>query len=76
LEKVRNVPCGLEARTIILMLLDNHCFAASRISKETTLSYNVVMHHLKLLKAESIVERKGSRRYFWIVTGFGQRQLF
>ncbi len=75
LKKVRNVRSGLKARTKILMLLDTRCFDASKIARETALSYGVVMHHLKLLNIEGIVERKGSKRYVWLATGLGQKRL-
>jgi predicted transcriptional regulator len=75
LKKVRNVRNGLKARTKILLLLDTRCFNASKIARETTLSYGVVMHHLKLLNAEGTVERKGSKRYVWLATGLGQKRL-
>ncbi len=33
------------------------------------------MHHLRHLKQEGTVERKGTRRYVWVQTGLGQKQL-
>jgi DNA-binding transcriptional ArsR family regulator len=39
------------------------------------LSYAVVVHHLMLLRAEGIVERKGNKRFFWFTTRFGQKRL-
>jgi len=75
LKKIRNVHAGLAARSKILLLLDRQGFAASNIAKESTLSYAVIMYHLRLLKDEGIVERKGSRRYVWLASGLGQRRL-
>jgi DNA-binding transcriptional ArsR family regulator len=75
LKNVRNVVCGLKARTKILVLLDTRYSDAPRLAKETALSYGVVMHHLKLLREEGIVERKGSGKYVWLITGFGQKRL-
>ncbi|MGD6809966.1 MAG: ArsR family transcriptional regulator [Candidatus Bathyarchaeia archaeon] len=75
LTKVRNVRCGLKARTKILVLLDAQFCSASELSNKTSLSYNVVMHHLRLLCREGIVERKGGRRYVWLPTGVGQTRL-
>ncbi len=75
LKKVRNVRCGLKARTKILALLDARYANAVELSNKTAMSYGVVMHHLRLLNAEGIVERKGSRRYFWVATGLGQKRL-
>jgi hypothetical protein len=75
LKKIRNVHCGLVARTKILVLLENQGCSASKLAKESALSYAVVMHHLRLLKNEDTVERKGSGRYVWLVTRFGQKRL-
>ncbi len=57
------------------MLLDTRYFNAGELAKTSALSYGVVMHHLRLLSSEGIVERKGSRRYIWLATGFGQKRL-
>jgi DNA-binding transcriptional ArsR family regulator len=75
LKKIRNVHCGLLARTKILVLLEKQGFNASNLAKESALSYGVVIHHLRLLKDEGTVERKGSWRYVWLATGFGQKRL-
>jgi predicted transcriptional regulator len=75
LKNIRNVQCGLLARTKILALLETQGFNASKIAKESDLSYGVVIYHLKLLKNESTVERKGNRRYVWLTTGLGQKRL-
>lgn len=75
LNKVRNVRSGLKTRSKILVNLDTRYHTASALSKNTSLSYSVVMHHLCLLHAEGIVERKGTRRYIWMVTGLGQKRL-
>jgi predicted transcriptional regulator len=75
LRNIRNVHCGLLARTKLLDLLEQQGFAASKLAKETTLSYGVVIYHLKLLKNEGTVERKGNRRYVWLATGLGQKRI-
>ena len=75
LRNVRNVSSGLKARTKILVLLETRCLDASKIAKETAMSYGVVMHHLRLLKNDGTVERKGNRRYVWLSTGLGQKRL-
>ena len=49
LNKVRNVRCGLRARTKILVLLDTQYANAGELANKTGMSYNVVMHHLRLL---------------------------
>ena len=75
LKEIRNVHGGLSARTKILVLLDRQAFNATHIAKESKLSYNVVMYHLRLLKSEGTIQRRGNRRYVWISTGFGQKRL-
>jgi DNA-binding transcriptional ArsR family regulator len=75
LKNIRNVRCGLVARTKILVLLERQGFAACKLAKESALSYGVVMYHLRLLENEGTVERKGNRRYVWLATGLGQKRL-
>lgn len=75
LKQIRNVHCGLEARTKILVLLEKQGFAACKIANESGLTYGVVTHHLRLLKNEGTVERRGNKRYVWLATGFGQSRL-
>jgi predicted transcriptional regulator len=75
LTSIRNVYSGLNARTKILETLESSPISAVIIAKETSLSYNVVMHHLRLLEKEGIVNRKGSRPYYWVSTGLGQKRL-
>jgi len=75
LKKIRNVRCGILARSKILFLLETQGLNASKIGKELDLSYGVVAYHLKLLKNEGTVERKGNRRYVWLATGLGQKRL-
>jgi predicted transcriptional regulator len=75
LKNIRNVQCGLAARTKILVLLEKQSYSASKIAKQTALSYGIVAYHLKLLKNEGTVGRKGSRRFVWLATGLGQKRL-
>ncbi len=75
LKNIRNVKNGLDARSKILLFLDEQVYSASKIAKESALTYGVVMHHLHLLRAEGIVERKGRRRFVWLSTGLGQKRL-
>ena len=72
---MRNVRCGLEARTKILLLLDDQYCSAGELAHKTGLSYNVVMYHLRLLDHGGIVGRKGGRKYVWLSTGVGQTRL-
>jgi predicted transcriptional regulator len=72
---VKNVKSGLKARTRILNALEKRSSAALSIANEKSLSYGVVMHHLRLLENEGTVNRKGKRPYFWLLTGLGQKRL-
>jgi DNA-binding transcriptional ArsR family regulator len=75
LRNVKNVKCGLRARTKILEIVEGQPAAAPRIARNTALSYSVVMHHLRLLKNEDIVHCSGRKPYYWTSTGFGQKRL-
>ena len=75
LQRIRNVKSGLKARTRVLNSLEVQSSNAGAIAKENALSYAVVMHHLRLLEAEGVVSRKGSRPYSWVLTGLGQKRL-
>ena len=75
LTQKRNVQPGLSARTQILSILEERACGAKRISKETGLSYSVVLYHLHLLEAENILNHKGRRCYVWGLTGAGQQRL-
>ncbi|MDH7557259.1 MAG: ArsR family transcriptional regulator [Candidatus Bathyarchaeota archaeon] len=72
---IRNVKLGLKARTRILNSLEGRSLDAKTIMKEVGMHYGVVMHHLKLLEAEGIVERKGNKPCVWVLTGLGQKRL-
>jgi predicted ArsR family transcriptional regulator len=71
----RNVKPGLRARTRILNALERISADAKTIGKQTGLHYGVVMHHLKLLEARWLVQRKGRRPSVWKLTGLGQKRL-
>lgn len=75
LASIRNVKLGLRARTQILNVLEKYSDDAKTIGKEARMPYRVVIHHLRLLETEGTVERKGSRPYVWMLTGFGQKRL-
>ncbi len=75
LKNIRNVNCGLKARTKILEILETKQLSAGTIAKELPLSYGVVIHHLRLLANEGIVQRKGNRPYYWVSSGLGQKRL-
>ncbi len=75
MQQIKNIRNGLKARTVLLNLLETRISDASSIAKETSLSYGVVAHHLKLLEKENTVLRKGNRPYVWELTGLGQKRL-
>lgn len=72
---IKNMKLGLRARTRILDVLEKLSVDAKSIAEDAGMSYGVVMHHLKLLEAEGIVNRKGSKPYVWTLTGLGQKRL-
>jgi len=75
LSDIRNIKLGLRARTKILKVLDKFSPDAKTIAKETGMHYGVVIHHLRLLEAEAIVQRRGSKPHVWALTGLGQKRL-
>jgi len=75
LSDIRNIKLGLRARTRILNVLDTHSVDSKIIAKETGMTYRVIMHHLRLLEAEGIVERKEGKPHIWVTTGIGQKRL-
>jgi len=75
LSNIKNIRLGLRARTTILNVLEKRSIDAKTIAKEAEIHYGVVMHHLRLLEAEGIVERKGSKPHVWVLTGLGQKRL-
>ncbi|MEM1540179.1 MAG: winged helix-turn-helix domain-containing protein [Candidatus Bathyarchaeia archaeon] len=75
LKAFRNVRLGLKARTAILNFLEKSSANAKEIAKQTGLPYNVTLHHLKLLEARGIVQRKSGRPSVWALTGLGQKRL-
>jgi len=75
LSNIRNIKLGLRARTKILSVLERFSVDAKTIAKEKGMLYGVVLHHLRLLETEGIVERKGSKPHIWALTGLGQKRL-
>jgi predicted transcriptional regulator len=75
LSSIKNIKLGLRARTRVLNVLDKRAVDAKTIASETGMHYNVVMHHLRLLKSENIIERRQGRPYVWALTGLGQKRL-
>ena len=76
LSETRNVRQGLDSRTKILRVLERKSATANVLAKESGLNYSVVLHHLRLLEAENILLRRGSKRpFFRELTGVGQQRL-
>ena len=75
LSNIKNNRLGLRARTRILNVLERISVDAKTITKEAEMHYGVVMHHLRLLEAEAIVERKVGKPHIWVLTGLGQKRL-
>jgi predicted transcriptional regulator len=71
----RNVKLGLTARTKVIQVLENAALNVRGVCKVTGLSYNIVVHHLRLLEAEKVVTRKGKKPFTWELTGAGQQRL-
>jgi uncharacterized protein with von Willebrand factor type A (vWA) domain len=75
LEHIKNIKRGLKARTRILDVLEKFSADAKTVAQNAELPYGVVMHHLRLLEAENIAQRKGNKPYVWALTGKGQKRL-
>jgi predicted transcriptional regulator len=72
----RNVKAGLISRSKILVVLERERKSASAIAKESSLSYECVMYHLKALKKERLVDKLTKTKPFtWGLTPFGQQKL-
>jgi len=72
----RNVRPGLDARTKIIMALEEEPgLTMARIAEKTGLSYSSVRLHMASLEEEGVVARKGKRPYSWFLTGLGQARL-
>jgi len=75
LSQKRNVKLGLVARTRVILALEKTGSNARNIAKTSGLNYKIVLHHLRLLEAEKVVNRKGNRPFLWELTGVGQQRL-
>ncbi|HDI00901.1 MAG TPA: transcriptional regulator [Candidatus Bathyarchaeota archaeon] len=72
----RNVKPGLNARTKIIMALEEEPgLTIAQLSERTGLSYSAIRHHLASLEREGIVARSGRRPFKWALTGLGQARL-
>jgi DNA-binding HxlR family transcriptional regulator len=76
LSEIKNIRRGLKARTLVLNVLERHSVDARSLAGEAEIGYGVVIHHLRLLEAEGIVDRKGGKKpHVWVLTGAGQKRL-
>lgn len=76
LSRKRNVRLGLVARTRVLLVLEKQDSNVRGITSLSGLKYNVAAHHLRLLEAERVVDRKSEKKpYVWGLTGAGQQRL-
>jgi predicted ArsR family transcriptional regulator len=75
LRDFRNVKMGLKTRTVILEFLEKASANTKEIADKTGLQYSVVLHHLRLLEAKGIVQRRSGRPSTWMLTGLGQKRL-
>ena len=75
LSLTRNVRLGLATRTKIVLLIEKEEFNARTLAEKIGLSYAAVLHHLRLLEAEKIIGRRGTRPFLWNLTGAGQQRL-
>jgi predicted transcriptional regulator len=75
LSTIRNIKRGLNARTQVLSALEKTSANAKTIANETAMHYNVILHHLKLLQKEGIVEHREGKPHIWAITGAGQKRL-
>jgi predicted transcriptional regulator len=63
------------SRTKVIRFLEGEWKSATKISKETKLSYKVVTYHLHLMEKERIVTSKSKRPKLWGLTGLGQQRI-
>jgi len=75
LSEIKNIKLGLRTRTRVISILEKHSVDARTVGVEASIHYGVVMHHLRLLEAEGIVQRKSSKPICWGLTGKGQKRL-
>jgi predicted transcriptional regulator len=76
LAQKRNVRLGLVARSKILQVVEKQALPIAIIRDATGLKYAVILHHLRLLEEEKVVQREGKKGpYAWALTGAGQRRL-
>ncbi len=75
LRAIQNVLPGIISRTRIIRTLGDDWKSASKVSKETGLSYKVVAYHLHLMENENVVNHRSKRPKLWGLTGLGQQRI-
>jgi hypothetical protein len=75
LRTIQNVHPGVISRTRVIRALGDNWKSATRISKETGLSYKVVTYHMRLMENEKVVAHKSRRPKLWGLTGLGQQRI-
>jgi predicted transcriptional regulator len=75
LRTIQNVLPGIISRTKVIRFLEGDWKSATKVSRETGLSYKVVTYHLHLMEKERIVTSKSRRPRLWELTGFGQQRI-
>jgi DNA-binding transcriptional ArsR family regulator len=75
LRTIQNVHPGLISRTRVIRALGDDWMSATKISKETGLSYKVVTYHMRLMENENVVTHRSQRPKLWGLTGLGQQRI-
>ena len=74
---MRNVSRGLASRTKIIEIMEKGKNNIPEISEESGLSQSCVVHHLRLLLKQRVVNSSQSGRVGrWTLTKYGQEKLF
>lgn len=75
LREIQNVLPGVISRTRVIRTLGDDWKSATKMSKETGLSYKVVTYHLHLMENEKVVTHRSKRPKLWGLTGLGQQRI-
>ena len=75
LRAIQNVKRGIISRTKLIRVLGVDWKSATKISKQTGLSYKVVTYHLRLMENEKVVAHRSKLPKLWGLTGLGQQRI-
>jgi DNA-binding transcriptional ArsR family regulator len=75
LRTIQNVHPGVISRTRVIRALGDDWKSATKISRETGLSYKVVTYHMRLMENEKVVAHRSQRPRLWGLTGLGQQRI-